>query len=444
MTVGSATASQLVFVQGPSAAFTGIAMSPAVTVQVEDAYGNAVADNNLSITLTPSTGSITSGAAASTNSSGLATFSSTIWTQTYLGITLTAAPTSSGTGISATPPSSSFNVTVLASNGAPLTDLATDSGSGVALGPYYYCSGYATACSASTGTLIGTSTGSSPYTVTWNGQPTDGSYDVVAVATDNVTNTSSASASTPVTIDNSGPSNSITAPVAGNGLRRPERHLGDDLERDDLRHGSPSGSVPLQTVKYSIENNGNNEYWNGTSFSSSSQVLLTATGTSSWSASFPVANFATTGGGAGSYTLTAVATDTSGSSSTPVTSTFFIDENPTNTVFVSPSTLGVTTPTVGSPRRLPSSPSPPGSPQPRRRGRAVVAVAAASGGNTYAEGALSLTSCRQQHEHRRRLVDDPVDEHRGSAPQQRPTSRPSRETRSASRSPAPATSRCSS
>ena len=126
VTVGPATANQLVFVQGPSPAFTGLAMSPAMTVQVEDTYGNTVADNNLPITLTPSSGSISAGAEANTNGSGLATFSGTTWNQTYLGITLIASPTSSGTGISPTPPSSSFNVTVLADNGNPLTDAAAD------------------------------------------------------------------------------------------------------------------------------------------------------------------------------------------------------------------------------------------------------------------------------------------------------------------------------
>ena len=126
VTVGPATANQLVFVQGPSPAFTGLAMSPAMTVQVEDTYGNTVADNNLSITLTPSSGSISAGAQANTNGSGLATFSGTTWNQTYLGITLIASPTSSGTGISPTPSSSSFNVTVLADNGDPLTDAAAD------------------------------------------------------------------------------------------------------------------------------------------------------------------------------------------------------------------------------------------------------------------------------------------------------------------------------
>jgi hypothetical protein len=397
--LSAGTPSQLVFVQGPSNAFTGLAMTPAVTVQVEDAYGNAVSVNGLSITLTPSTGSITSGSVAPT-SSGLATFSSTIWNQTYLGITITAVPTSSGTGISATPASSSFNVTVLADNGDPLTDLATDPpaggmpGSGVASVNYYYCSNYSStpACSASNGIPIGTSTGSSPYTVTWNGQPADGPYQVVAVATDHVNNTSLASVSTPVTIHNSGPSNSITAPVPATIYDGPSDTWQTSWSGSISGTASGSGGVPLQSVQYAIENNGNNEYWSGStsSFSSSSQVLLTATGTTSWSASFLASNFATSGGGAGSYTLTVIATDTSGAQSTPVTSTFFIDENPTNTVFVSPignnSNSGLTS---SAPKLTVAA----GVAAAASAGRTVVAVGAAStGGFTYAEGALSLTS----------------------------------------------------
>ena len=49
-----------------------------------------------------------------------------------------------------------------------------------------------------------------------------------------------------------------------------------------LRYGFAHGRRPVVTVQYSVINNGNNDYWNGTSFSSSSQVLDTATGTSSW------------------------------------------------------------------------------------------------------------------------------------------------------------------
>ena len=188
--------------------------------------------------------------------------------------------------------------------------------------------------------------------------------------------------------------------------------------------------MPLQSVKYSIENNGNNEYWNGTSFSSASQVLLTATGTSSWSASFPVANFATTGGGAGSYTLTAIATDTSGSSSTPVTSTFFIDENPTNTVFVAPSTLGGSNSNSGLTSSAAQAHHRRGVAAAASAGRTVVAVAAASGGSTYAESALTLTSADNNMSIEGGWSTTPQRAH-GSAPRRRPTSPRSLATRSA-------------
>jgi hypothetical protein len=382
VTVGSGTANQLVIVQGPSAAFTAVAMSPAVTVQVEDAYGNPVFDNGLSVTMTPSTGSIASGASASTNSSGLATFSSLIWNQTYLGITLAA----SASGVSATPASSSFNVTDLASNGNPVTDTATDAGSGVSSVSYYYCSGYSTVCNSSNGTLIGTSTGSSPYTEAWNGQPTDGAYDVVAIANDHVGNTSSASVSTPVTVHNSAPSNSITAPSAGVLYDGPNDSWQTTWGGSFSGTAAGTGGVPLSTVKYSVLNNSNGDYWNGTSFASG-QTLLTATGTSSWSANFAASNFNTTNGGGGSYTLTVLATDTSGHQSSPGTVTFFIDENPTNTVFVSPtgnnSNSGLTSalPKLTVAAAVTAAVS---------AGRTVVAVGAASGGSTYAEGSLTL------------------------------------------------------
>jgi hypothetical protein len=200
-TVVAAAANQLVFVQGPSNAYVGTAMSPAVTVQVEDQFGNAAPDN-ISVTLTPSAISIASGASASTNSSGLATFSGITFNTTALNVTLTASPTSSGTGVSGSPPSGQFDVTVLVVNGATLTDTASDAGSGVASVSYYYCSGYSVTCTASNWHLIGISTSASPYSVTWTGQPTDGAYEVVAVGTDNVDNVSNASPSTPVTVGN--------------------------------------------------------------------------------------------------------------------------------------------------------------------------------------------------------------------------------------------------
>jgi hypothetical protein len=107
----SATPSKLAIVAQPSNTTAGVAISPAVTVQVEDGSGNPVADNNFSITLSPSSGAIASGAVASTNSSGLATFSAVKINTAATGLTLTAAPTNTGTGISTSAASNSFNVT---------------------------------------------------------------------------------------------------------------------------------------------------------------------------------------------------------------------------------------------------------------------------------------------------------------------------------------------
>ena len=100
-------------------------------------------------------------------------------------------------------------VSVLVHNGATLTDGASDTGSGVGSVTYYYCPSpnFTTlTCTSSTPwTQIGTSSGASPYSVTWNGQPANGSYVVVAVGTDNVLNADAApSASIPVTVINLG------------------------------------------------------------------------------------------------------------------------------------------------------------------------------------------------------------------------------------------------
>ena len=72
--INPGAATQLTFVTQPSDTLAGATMSPTVTVQVVDAYGNAVADNGLSITLNPSSGAIGSGGVANTGSAGLASF----------------------------------------------------------------------------------------------------------------------------------------------------------------------------------------------------------------------------------------------------------------------------------------------------------------------------------------------------------------------------------
>ncbi len=77
---GSATtvaASKLVFGQQPTNAKAGAAISPAVTVKVEDAYGNVVTSDSSTVTLKLSSGTFASGSstATATTSNGVATFS---------------------------------------------------------------------------------------------------------------------------------------------------------------------------------------------------------------------------------------------------------------------------------------------------------------------------------------------------------------------------------
>ena len=80
-TVNAAGANKLVFVQQPGKTVSGHAISPAPTVQVEDTFGNAVADNGATVTMSINsgpggfTGSTTS---TTTNAGGLATFSNLV------------------------------------------------------------------------------------------------------------------------------------------------------------------------------------------------------------------------------------------------------------------------------------------------------------------------------------------------------------------------------
>ena len=74
--INAAAATQVVFVQQPTDAVAGVAISPSVTVQLKDTFGNNVSQANKSITLSLFSGSGTlSGTVTQlTNASGLATF----------------------------------------------------------------------------------------------------------------------------------------------------------------------------------------------------------------------------------------------------------------------------------------------------------------------------------------------------------------------------------
>jgi hypothetical protein len=75
-TVTPAGASQLAFAQQPSSTAAGQAISPAVTVVLEDAYGNMVSSNSSTVTETLSSGAFAGGSSTSSAASGgVATFS---------------------------------------------------------------------------------------------------------------------------------------------------------------------------------------------------------------------------------------------------------------------------------------------------------------------------------------------------------------------------------
>ena len=114
-TIAPGAANHLVFVQGPSNTVAGAAISPAVTVAVEDTNGNVETGDNtttvsLAIGTNPGGGTLTGGAAV-TVSAGVATFSGLSIDKVGVGYTLAASSSPSYTAAT----SSGFSVTVGAS-----------------------------------------------------------------------------------------------------------------------------------------------------------------------------------------------------------------------------------------------------------------------------------------------------------------------------------------
>ncbi len=102
---------KLAFVQGPSNAAAGAAITPAVTVAVEDANGNVETTDNattvsLAIGTNPGGGTLTGGSAV-TVAKGIATFSGLSINTAGTGYTLTASSTPSRTAAT----SAAFNIT---------------------------------------------------------------------------------------------------------------------------------------------------------------------------------------------------------------------------------------------------------------------------------------------------------------------------------------------
>ena len=131
----ASTGSQLVFIQGPSDTQAGSAISPAVTVAVEDASGNVETGDNgsqvsLAIGTNPGSGTLTGGSAV-TVSSGVATFSSLSINKVGTGYTLTASSTPMFTPAT----SSAFNITPGAATQLAFIQGPSDTQAGSAISP---------------------------------------------------------------------------------------------------------------------------------------------------------------------------------------------------------------------------------------------------------------------------------------------------------------------
>jgi hypothetical protein len=142
--------------------------------------------------------------AIATNTAAL---NSAVSTATEIGVD-TTGPVVSAPSISATVTYGSNPIYVNNENVALTETSVSDVGSGVKSVAYYYCAGSSGTC---TTTLIGTSSSSTGnYPVTWTSPlPVDGPYRIEVVATDNVTNTTTSSA-TLVFVDKTPPT--VSAP----------------------------------------------------------------------------------------------------------------------------------------------------------------------------------------------------------------------------------------
>ena len=168
--------------------------------------------------------------------------------------------------------------------------------------------------------------------------PADGSYTIHLQATDSLGNSQTATsyaASSTFTIDTTPPSATITFPANGAAYKASTYTSGCPSVGLCGSASDPSG---VQAVHVSISNN-TGKYWNGSSFTASSETFLQATlatpgqTTSSWS--YPLTLPAD-----GSYTIHLQATDSLGNSQTATSyaasSTFTIDTTPPSATITFP------------------------------------------------------------------------------------------------------------
>jgi autotransporter-associated beta strand protein len=131
--ISPAAANHLAFGVQPTTAVAGVAISPAVTVQVLDAFGNLVSTDNSNVTIVignnPSAGTL-SGTTTVAASGGIATFSTLSINKVGTGYTLSASDGSLGGSTSG-----AFNITPSAADHLAFLQQPTTAVAGVAISP---------------------------------------------------------------------------------------------------------------------------------------------------------------------------------------------------------------------------------------------------------------------------------------------------------------------
>jgi acid phosphatase family membrane protein YuiD len=157
--------------------------------------------------------------------------------------------------------------------------------------------------------------------------PANGSYIVRALAT--ATGGTTGSSSATFTIDTSAPTPTVAFPAAS-GIYNASTFTdgcGTTGTGDMCGSAADIGSS-VANVKISVRRSSDGNYWNGTSFSSATEQLIAATGTTSWTFLFPPGNFPASG----SYVIRAVATDDAGNAGADSKTFTFDVDNPTATI----------------------------------------------------------------------------------------------------------------
>ncbi len=187
----------------------------------------------------------------------------------------------------------------------------------------------AAACGTSPTSLITSSTSCTDTAVP------DGTYTYRVIAVwKSFSAESVASEAVTVKLDTTKPTAAISFPSpSGNGIYRSETWTEGcnvlSFKVTDSICGTAQdngGGDVLTRVQISIQAP-SGKYWESSKkeWAASSEQKLTASGTASWMSSFPETNFSQTGGGDGTYTVRAYATDEVGNESTATTTSFVLD-----------------------------------------------------------------------------------------------------------------------